>query len=159
MRLGKLANRVARLEKRLRKTGWGRYEESARALNIEIESRVAGLRRLRARIAQQFNLTPLEDPFPDLSGEEYLVAHWRWFLANRRGRWPEWMGQLTASLIASFSVDMRVCCLRILYSTQACQIGVPRPGKLWLKATRGYLVRLLAYAQPHGRRSQQWTYS
>jgi hypothetical protein len=141
----KLANRVQRMEKALGKPEWEKDADSDTGEQVSIESRVAALRRLRVRIARQFNQTPVEDPFPDLGGEEYLVAHWKWFLENRRDRWPDWIGSMTANLIVSASVDMRVRCKRVLYA----HVGVADPyprlhGKRWLDKTDGHLGRLRA---------------
>jgi hypothetical protein len=58
------------MEKTLGRPEWERNEEPDAGVEIDVESRVDALRRLRVHIARQYGQTPVEDPFPDLAGEE-----------------------------------------------------------------------------------------
>lgn len=133
MRLG---NRLRRVEKAIRQLPGREHIDPNSGIVLSAAQRVRILRRVRAHVAARIS-ERIEDPFPELDGEEYMVVYWPWFLANGCGRWPKWAEDPTVRVICSRSAEARVRCLRDFYAHFKVSDPFPRlEGQAYLDASR-----------------------
>jgi hypothetical protein len=133
MRLG---NRLRRVEKAVQKRVAQESTDPDPGIIVSAAERVRILRTVRTHVGARMG-ERIEDPFPELDGEEYMVAFWRWYLRNGWRSWPQWAQDPTERVICSTSVEMRVRCMRGLYAHFSVSDPFPRlQGQAYLDASR-----------------------